>query len=176
MERLSKIAIYMGMAIACSIFVMFAISVMPHVASQIEDGLGDALDGKSSEEIKKLLYETDSYRAFSAKYPDNGEYYDSHRNGYGRLEVTAMNFESYNTLHLYLEYDARAESVSEEVRCVNQKDNKNYFIRGTLAVQFIENIDCLSGAGLVDVPSNLVDEDGNSVPIQSNLIINGDYD
>ena len=37
MERLSKIAIYMGMAIACSIFVMFAISIMPHVVSQIEE-------------------------------------------------------------------------------------------------------------------------------------------
>ena len=174
MERLSKIAIYMGMAIACSIFIMFAISVMPHVVSQIEEGLGDALTGKSGEEVKKLLYETDSYKAFNAKYPDNGEYYDSYRNGYGRLEVTAMNFESYNTLHLYLEYDTRAESVSEEVRCVNQKDNQNYSIRGTLAAKFIENIDCLSGAGLVDAPSNMVDEDGNSVPIKGSPI-DGDY-
>lgn len=165
----------MGMAIACSIFVMFAISVMPHVVSQIEDGLGDVLTGKSNEEIKKLLYETDSYKAFNAKYPDNGEYYDSYRNGYGRLEVTAMNFESYNTLHLYLEYDTRAKLVREEVRCENQKDNQSYFIRGTLAAQFIEKIDCLSGTGLVDAPSNLVDEDGNSVPIKSSPI-DGDYD
>ena len=175
MERLSKIAIYMGMAIACSIFVMFAISVMPHVVSQIEDDWENVFPDKSDEEIKKLLYETDSYKAFNAKYPDNGEYYDSYRNGYGRLEVTAMNFESYNTLHLRLEYDTRAESVKEEVRCENQKDNQNYSIRGTLASKFIENIDCLSGAGLVDAPSNMVDEDGNSVPIKGSPI-DGDYD
>ena len=165
MERLSKIAIYMGMAIACSIFVMFAISIMPHVVSQIEDGWS-ALPEKSDEELKKLFYETDSYKAFNAKYPDNGEYY---RSGRGILDVTAMNFESYNTLHLSLQYDAKGDSVREDVRCENQKDNQYYSISGTLAAQFIEKVDCLSGTGLVNAPSNLVDEDGNPVRIESSF-------
>ena len=168
MERLSKIAIYTGMAIACSVFVLFVISVMPHVLNQIEDGWEDALPDKSDEEIKKLFYETDSYKAFNAKYQDNGEYYNSYGNGYGRLEVTAMNFESYNTLRLNLEYNKEANSVTEDVRCENQKNDQSYSIRGTLAVQFIEKVDCLNDAGLVDAPSNLIDEDGNPVPIKSN--------
>ena len=168
MERRSKIAIYMGMVLACSVFTMFAVSVMPYVLNQIGDGWEEVLPGKSVEEIKKMFYETDSYRAFNAKYPDNGEYYDSYRNGHGRLEVTAMNFESYNTLHLNLEYDRRTDSVMEDVRCENQKNRQEYYIQGTLAAQFIEKVDCLSGTGFVDAPSNLVDEDGNPVPIKSN--------
>lgn len=176
METLSKIAIYMGMVIACSIFVMFTISIMPHVVSQIENNWEDALPGKSDAEIKKLFYETSSYKAFSTKYPDNGEHYTSYGNGYGRLEVTAMNFESYNMLHLSLEYDRRTDSVEEEVRCENQKTNQDYSIRGTLATQFIEKVDCLSGSGIVDAPSNLIDENGNPVPIKNNSRATVDYD
>ena len=176
MERLSKIAIYMGMAIACSIFAMFAISIIPDVVSQVEHDWEDALPDKSDEEIKRLFYETDSYKAFNAKYPDNGEYYDSYGNGRGSLEVTAMNFESYNTLHLRLEYDKRTDSVTEDVRCENQKNDQIYSVRGTLAARFIENIDCLNDAGLIDAPSNLVDKDGNPVPIRDNPIIIDQYD
>ena len=163
------------MAIACSIFVMFTISIMPHVVSQIENHWEDTLPGKSDGEIKKLIYATESYLAFNTKYPDNGEYYDSYGNGYGRLEVTAMNFESYNTLHLSLEFDRRTNSIEEEVRCENQKTNRDYYIRGTLASQFIEKVDCLTGSGLVDAPSNLIDENGNSVPIKNNAKVTVDY-
>lgn len=176
METLSKIAIYMGMAIACSIFIMFTISIMPHVVSQIENNWDDVLPGKSDVEIKRLIYETDSYKAFNTKYPNNGEYYDSYGDGYGRLEVTAMNFKSYNTLHLSLEFDRRTDSIEEEVRCENQKTNQDYYIRGTLATQFIEKVDCLTGSGLVDAPSNLIDEDGNPVPIKNNPRVIVDYD
>ena len=176
METLSKIAIYMGMAIACSIFVMFTISIMPHVVSQIENDWEDTLPGKSDEEIKKLLYDTTSYKAFNAKYPENGEHYNSYGNGYGKLEVTAMNFESYNTLQLSLEYDRRTNSVEEEIRCENQKNNQDYYLRGTLTTQFIEKVDCLSGTGLVDAPSYLIDENGNSVPIKNNPKVTVDYD
>ncbi|QLH06469.1 hypothetical protein [Nitrosopumilus ureiphilus] len=108
---MSKIAIYMGMAIACSIFVLFVISIMPHIVNQIENNWDDVLPGKSDEEIKALFYETKSYKAFIDKYPENGEYFDSYGDGYGRLEITAMNFESYNTLQLSLEYDRRTNSI-----------------------------------------------------------------
>ena len=176
MERLSKIAIYMGMIIVCSIFAMFAISIMPLVVSQVENNWEDVLPDKSDEAIKRLFYETDSYKAFNTKYPDNGEYYVSYGDGRGRLEVTAMNFESYNTLHLRLEYEKRTDSVMEDVRCENQKNNQSYSVLGTLAAQFIENIDCLNNAGLIDAPSNLVDEDGNPVPIRDNPVIIDQYD
>ena len=167
METLSKIAIYMGMGIALSVFVMFTISIMPHLVNQIENNWEDTLPGKSDEEIKKLFYATESYDAFIAKYPDNGEYYDSYGNGYGRLQVTAMNFETYNTLQLTLEYDRRTNSVEEQVRCENQRSNQDYYIHGTLSTQFIQKVDCLGGTGIVSAPSNLIDDDGNPVPIKT---------
>ena len=177
METLSKIAIYMGMTIACSIFVLFVISIMPHIIDQMNNRWDDVLPGKSNDELKAIFYETESYKAFNNKYPENGEYFRPYGDGRGSLEVTAMNFESYNTLRLELEYDKKTDSVREDVSCNNQIDNLNLYIRGTLATQFIEKIDCLDGSGIIDAPSNLVDDNGNPVPIRSNqqaVII--DYD
>ncbi|MDH5463468.1 MAG: hypothetical protein OEW49_04085 [Nitrosopumilus sp.] len=166
MERLSKIAIYMGMAIACSIFVLFVISIMPHIMNQIENNWDDVIPGKSNEELKAMFYETESYKTFVSKYPENGEYFDSYGNGGGRLEVTAMNFESYNTLRLELDYNKRTESIREEANCYNQIDERNYHIRGTLATQFIEKIPCLDGPGIISAPSPLIDENGKPVIIE----------
>lgn len=46
----------------------------------------------------------------------------------------------------------------------------------TLTTQFIEKVDCLSGSGIVDAPSNLIDENGNPVPIKNNPRVTIDYD
>ena len=58
----------------------------------------------------------------------------------------------------------------------DQMDDRNYHIRGTLATQFIEKIDCLDGPGLVDAPSNLIDEHGYPVPIRIDPQVTVDYD
>ncbi|MCH9657421.1 hypothetical protein K0U27_01780 [archaeon] len=167
METLSKIAIYMGMAIACSIFILFVISITPHIMNQLQNDWEDILPGKSDEELKTLFHETESYKAFVNKFPDHGMWFNSHGNGEGRLELTTMNFESLNTMRLELDYDRRSESVSEEINCFNQKDERNYRIRGSLASQFIEKIQCLDGPGIVSAPSPLVDENGNAVHIEA---------
>lgn len=166
MERLSKIAIYLGMFIASSVFVLVLISILPHVVDTLQNNWDDILPGKSDEDIKSIFYETKSYKTFVNKYPENGKYYDSYGNGYGSLKVTSMNFDSYNTLKLELHYDRRTDSVKEEVTCYNQADNRNYRIKGTLTTQFIEKIDCLNGPGNVAAPSPLIDEDGNPVNIE----------
>jgi len=87
-----------------------------------------------------------------------------------------MNFESYNTLRLNLEYDKKTDSIREDVTCNSQTDNHNYSIRGTLATQFIEKIDCLDGSGFVSAPSNLIDENGKPVPIRIDPQVTVDYD
>lgn len=156
----------MGMSIGAAVFVMFVISIMPHLVNTIENNWDDIIPSKSDEEIKALFYDMESYKTFVKKYPENGEYYNSYGNGQGRIEITAMNFESYNTLQLELEYDKRTDSVREEVTCYNQIDDRNYRIRGTLATQFIEKINCLDGSGIVSAPSPLIDKDGNPVNIE----------
>ena len=157
----------MGMAIACSIFVLFVISITPHIVNQLQNDWDDIVPGKSHEELKAILHDTESYKTFINKYPENGEWFDSHGNGEGRLEVTAMNFESLNTLRLELDYDKRTDSVREEINCYNQIDERNYRIRGSLASQFIEKIPCLNGPGIVAAPSPLVDDNGNAVHVEA---------
>lgn len=167
MERLSKIAIYTGIAIACSVFVLFVISTMHYIIHQINNQWDDILPGKSEQELTEIFYETESYKVFNNKYPENGEHFSFYGNGQGNLEVTAMNFESYNTLRLELEYDKKIDSVREYVTCYSSIDDRKLHIGGTLTTQFIEKIDCLNGTGVIDAPSNLTDEKGNSIPIRN---------
>ena len=166
MERLSKIAIYLGMAIALSIFVLFVISIMPHTIDQLNREWGDVIP-ISKEEVMEKFQNTESYKIFNEKYPDNGVYLDLDRNG-GRLELTAMNFETFNELRLELRYypNNGGEDVREEISCSNDLHDVYYQIRGSLASQFIEKVDCLSGNGLVSATSPLVDEDGFPLPIR----------
>ena len=166
MERLSRIAIYMGMAIALSIFVLFVISIMPHTIDQLNREWGDVMP-ISKETAMEKFQNTESYKIFNEKYPDNGVYLDLDRNG-GRLELTAMNFETFNELRLELRYypNNGGEDVREEISCSNDLHDVYYQIRGSLASQFIEKVDCLAGDGLVTAPSPLVDDDGIPLPIR----------
>lgn len=164
MERLSKIAIYLGMGIASAVFVLFLISILPHIVDVLERDWVNVIPSKSEQEIKEILYEHESYKIFVNKYPEYGEYYRSHGGGSGSLEVMAMNFETYNILSLELNFNNNAESINEQVRCFNDNLDYNYHVRGSLAKQFIEKVSCLEGDGIIASPSPLVDENGNPVP------------
>ncbi len=164
MERLSKIAIYMGMAIALSVFALFLMSILPHMLDQFERDWD--IFSISQEEVMEKFENSDSYKIFVEKYPEHGVYFDPDRNG-GRMELTAMNFETFNELNLELRYYQRdgIPEFREEIRCSNDLHNVNYHIRGTLVTQFIEKVDCLNGDGIVSATSPLVDENGFPVPI-----------
>jgi len=166
MERLSKIAIYMGMGIAISIFVLIVISIMPHIIDQINDRWNKVIP-LSKQEIMEKFENTESYILFVEKYPDHGRYIDLDRNG-GRIELTAMNFETFNELRLELRYykNHGNDDVREEISCSNDLKDVYYQIRGSLASQFIEKVNCLSGDGLVSATSPLVDNNGYPVPIR----------
>ena len=156
----------MGMGIALSIFVLFVISIMPHIVDQINNRWDEVIP-ISEEEVMEKFQNTESYKIFNEKYPDNGVYLDLDRNG-GRLELTAMNFETFNELRLELRYypNNGNDSVREEVSCSNDLHDVYYQIRGSLASQFIEKVECLSGDGLVSATSPLVNDKGYPVPIR----------
>ena len=111
-------------------------------------------------------------KAFNKKYPNHGVYLDLDRNG-GRMELTAMNFETFNKLHLELRYYQNDDQLREEVSCQNQLLDHYNQIRGSLASQFIENVDCLSGDGLIAPPSPLIDKNGTPIPEPSGPYIDG---
>lgn len=164
MERLSKIAIYLGMGIASAVFVLFLISILPHIVDVLERDWVNVIPSKSEQEIKEILYNHESYKVFVNKYPEYGEYYRGHGGGSGSLEVMAMNFETHNTLSLELNFNNNAESINEQVRCFNDNLDFNYHVRGSLAKQFIEKVSCLDGDGIITSPSPLVDKNGNPIP------------
>lgn len=165
MERLSKIAIYLGMGIAITVFSLFLLSIVPHLVDQFDREWG--MNSISEEEVLEKLQRTDSFQTFIEKYPDHGVYFDPNRNG-GRLTLTAMNFETFNQLNLELRYSVNDgyRELREDVSCSNNLKNFDYRIRGTLASQFIEKVNCLDGDGLVSATSPLVDENGFPVPIK----------
>ncbi len=162
MERLTKIATVLGMAIALSVFILFVISIMPHIVDQINNRWDEVTLPMSEEELMKKFHAAESYQAFIEKYPDHGRYVDLDSNG-GRLELQVMNFETFDTLRLELRYYQNDGQLREEVSCQNQILDQYQQIRGSLSSQFIENVDCLSGEGLNAAPSMLPDENGNLV-------------
>lgn len=165
MDILPKIAIYTAIVVGISFFALFLIIALPHMIQdsgrQWEEAFGSK---KSSEEIKSIFYETESYKTFLEYYPNAGEYYRSHGNGEGRMDVTAMNFETYNTLLLELNFNRHDESVYEEVSCFNHDNDMRHQVRGTITKQFIEEFNCLVGDGIIASPSPLVDKNGEPVP------------
>ena len=154
------------MGIAISVFTLFTLSIVPYLVDQISNNWNDVIP-LSEEEVMKKFQNTESYITFIEKYPDHGLYVNLDRNG-GRIELTAMNFETFNELRLELRYynNNGNDSVREDVSCSNDLKDVHYQIRGSLASQFIEKVDCLSGNGLVSATSPLVDGDGNPVPIR----------
>lgn len=165
METLSKITIYIGIAVGISFFALFMIIALPHMIQdsgrQWEETFGSK---KSSEEIKYLFYHTESYKAFLENYPNAGEYYRYQGNGEGRMEITAMNFETFNTLLLELNFNRYDESVYEEISCFNHANDIRHQVRGTITKQFIEESKCLDGDGIIASPSPLVDANGKPIP------------
>ena len=136
---------------------------MPHIADQINNRWDEVTLPISEEELMKKFHAAESYQVFIEKYPDHGRYLDLDRNG-GRLELQVMNFETFDTLRLELRYYQNDGQLREEVSCQNQILDQYQQIRGSLSSQFIKNVDCLSGEGLIAAPSLLTDEDGNLVP------------
>lgn len=165
MEILPKIAIYTAIAVGITFFILFLIIALPHIvqdsARQWDEAFGSK---KSDEELKTMFYETESYKAFLEKYPEAGEFYRARDNGEGRMEITAMNFETFNTLTLELRYNKYDESINEEISCDNRGSDIHFQVRGSLAKQFIEESDCLYGDGIIAPPSPLIDGNGHSVP------------
>lgn len=164
MEKLSKIAIYIAIAVGISFFILFLIIALPHMIQDSERQWREAFGPKiSPEDLRAMFYETDSYKTFLEKYPNAGEYFQPHSNG-GRMEITVMNFQTYNTLLLELDYNNYDASIREEVSCFNYGTEMHHQVRGTLAKQFIEESRCLEGDGILAPPSPMTDKDGNPIP------------
>ena len=100
MERLTKIAFYVGIGIAVSVFALFLISFLPLVignAGNAWERLGDT--GRSDGETLAKFQEHPAYVAMYERFPGAVEKVEYHEGG-GSMEVGAMNFENNSQLVL----------------------------------------------------------------------------
>ena len=147
MERLQRIAYYVGIGVVISIFALFLVSALPDI---IENSarqwgmLGDA--GKSEEALLAMFQKHPAYAAMYERFPDAVEEFVSHENGVGSIEVGAMNFESGSQLKLHLFYHVSSDRVNVNVICMNGALDGPTHIDGLFAEDFIRNTDCLDAA------------------------------
>ena len=142
MERLTKIAFYVGIGIAVSVFALFLIWSLPvvigHAGNQWER-LGDT--GRSDGEILAKFQEHPAYVAMYERFPGAVEKVAYHEDGGGSMEVGAMNFENNSqlVLHMYI----YSNDVRVDVTCTNDAKDRQTYINDLFAGSFIRNTDCL---------------------------------
>ena len=142
MQRLQKIAYFVGIGIAVSVFFMVLYSFLPMM---IQNNQWDNLDGFniSEEELLKRFQAEPAYLAFYAKYPDAKEELNYNRHG-GSMQVGAVNFEKNNTLRLHLNYNDYDERINVNVNCETQNNTeRNMYADGLFAIDFINQTNCL---------------------------------
>ena len=142
MERLTKIAFYVGIGIAVSVFALFLISFLPFVIGNTGnewERLGDA--GRSDVEILAEFQEHPAYMAMYERFPGAVEKVAYHEDGGGSMEVGAMNFENNSqlVLHMYI----FSNDVHADVTCMNDAKDRQTHINDLFAESFIRNTDCL---------------------------------
>ena len=142
MERLTKIAFYVGIGIAVSVFALFLISFLPLVIGNTGnewERLGDA--GRSDGEILAKFQEHPAYVAMYERFPGAVEKVAYHEDGGGSMEVGAMNFE--NNSQLVLHMYTFSNDAHVDVTCMSDARDGQTHINGLFAESFIRNTDCL---------------------------------
>ena len=142
MERLTKIAFYVGIGIAVSLFALFMVSALPGIigsAANQWDGLGDT--GKSEAELLARFQGHPAYAAMYERFPDAVEEVTYIGNGRGSMDVGAMNFENNSqlVLHMYI----FGNDVRVDVTCMNDAKDGQTHVDDLFTENFIRNTDCL---------------------------------
>ena len=146
MERLTKIAFYVGIGIAVSVFALFLISFLPFMignAGNEWERLGDT--GRSDGETLAKFQEHPAYVAMYERFPGAVEKVAYHEDGGGSMEVGAMNFE--NNSQLVLHMYAYSNDVGADATCINDAMGRQTHINDLFAESFIRNTDCLDAVG-----------------------------
>ena len=149
MERLTKIAFYVGIGIAVSVFALFLIWSLPvvigHTGNQWER-LGNTDTDRSNGETLAKFQGHPAYVAMYERFPGAVEKVEYLEDGGGSIEVGAMNFENNGQLVLHMYY-IYSNDVHAEVTCMNDAMDRQTHVDDLLAERFIRNTDCLDTVG-----------------------------
>ena len=143
MERLTRIAFYVGIGIAVSVFALFLISFLPFVIGNTGnewERLGDT--GRSDGVVLAKFQEHPAYMAMYERFPGAVEKVAYREDGGGSMEVGTMNFENNGQLVLHMYY-VYSNDVSADVTCMNDAKGRQTHINDLFAESFIRNTNCL---------------------------------
>lgn len=148
MERLSRFAIYLGIGIGVTFFILFLVAALPSILENSIDQW-ERLDksDNSEEELRAKFVEHPSYKAMYERFPDAKEEISYHGRGNGNMKVGVMNFESNNQLILDLYYNDYEDKVNANAYCNTSSDRNRMHADGLFAEDFIRNTNCLELKG-----------------------------
>jgi len=149
MERLGKIAIYLGIGIGVIMFSLLLVSILPHIIESSsrdwERAMGNSM---TDEDFKALFYAEPAYTAFKEKYPDAIESYETRHRGDASLNLMMYNYTNLNEIRLDIRYDSYNQNVDTDVRCeinvIGAERSIHRNAQGDGVADFIEKIDCLN--------------------------------
>jgi hypothetical protein len=164
MEKLSKFAIYLGIGMGVTFFVLFLFAAIPGIIqNSIQQWEQLDSQSKSEEELKAKFQNYAAYLAMYERFPDAKEELTYHGGGNGNMRVGVMNFETNKQLILDMYYNSYEDRVTANVNCIG--NNSEGMNTDTLfAEDFIKNTNCL------DVTDSNVDSQGTRIS-QSPVVI-----
>ncbi len=146
MERLSRFAIYLGIGIGLTFFVLFLVAALPSILdNSIREWERLDKSGTGEEELRVKFSEHPAYAAMYERYPDANEEFDYYERGDGSMTVGVMNFETDAQLTLSMRYDSHRDSIRADARCSTPSDHRD--VDGLFAEDFIRATDCLEPVG-----------------------------
>jgi len=160
MEKLSKFAIYLGIGMGVTFFVLFLIAALPGIM-QNSIQQWEQLDNqsKSEEELKAKFQKHPAYQAMYERFPDAKEEITYHGGGNGNMRVGVMNFETKNQLILDMYYNQYDHRVNANINCVTNNSNLNQGVDSLFVIDYIKNTNCLE-----IVTASSVDSQGTMTP------------
>ncbi len=154
MEKLSKIAVYMGMGMGVTLFALLLVSALPGVYQNTVHEWESLDEGFISEEGARAMFEEHSaYVAMYERFPDASEKFSYNGRNNAEMMVGKMNFENNHSLTLDLHYSSNRENVRAFVHCNIPDGPHNKSANDLFAEDFIRDTDCLEDGAAQNHPT-----------------------
>lgn len=137
LERIQRLAYYLGIGMTATLFILLLIMVVPNLAQ--DTGFVDRTDG----ELLEMFTAHPAYSAMYERFPGASEEFEAYGRGEGSLRVGMIDFESGTQLILYMNVHGRSVYVS--VECIYIEEPR-VVVDGLFAVEYIGITDCLGPA------------------------------
>ncbi len=139
MERLQRLAYYLGIGMVSTLFTLLLIMVVPNLAQDA------GYDAKTDDDILAMFTTHPAYLAMYERYPNAVEEFEVGDHGDASLRVGVMDFESGVQLVLFM--NAYRDHVGYvNVECVGNDEDPGTRVDGLFAAEFIRVTDCIEPA------------------------------